>query len=77
MEFTLAKDLVIENSIFRKKNEHLTTYKSGGHAIQVDYFLVRKGDQTSCLDCKVVLGTEMPTQHRLLVLIFRMRMKIT
>ena len=42
LEFALAKDLVIENSIFRKKDEHLTTYKSGGHATQVDYFLVRK-----------------------------------
>ena len=28
------------------------------------------------MDCKVVLGTEMPTQHRLLVLVFRMRRKI-
>ena len=42
LEFALGKDLVIENSIFRKKDEHLTTYKSGGHATQVDYFLVRK-----------------------------------
>ena len=30
LEFALAKELVIENSIFRKKNEHLITYKSGG-----------------------------------------------
>ncbi|XP_057540590.1 uncharacterized protein LOC130818436 [Amaranthus tricolor] len=76
LEFALAKELVIENSIFRKKDEHLITYKSGDHEIQVDYFLVRKGDRASCLDCKVVLGTEMPTQHRLLVLYFRMRKKI-
>ena len=69
LDFTLAKDLVIANSIFRKKEEHLTTYKSGGHATQVDYFLVRKGDRASCLDCKVMLGTETPTQHRLLVLV--------
>ena len=77
LEFALAKDLVIANSIFRKKDEHLTTYKSDGHATQVDYFLVRKGDWASCLDRKVVLGIEMPTQHRLLVLVFRMRKKIT
>ena len=32
LEFFLAKSLVIANSIFRKKDEHLTTYKSGGHA---------------------------------------------
>ena len=76
LDFALAKDLVIANSIFRKKDEHLTTYKSGGHATQVDYFLVRKGDRASCLDCKVVLGTEMPTQHKILVLVFKMRKKI-
>ncbi|XP_057533559.1 uncharacterized protein LOC130811315 [Amaranthus tricolor] len=76
LEFALAKELVIANSIFRKKDEHLITYKSSGHATQVDYFLVRKGDRASCLDCKVVLGTEMSTQHRLLVLVFRMRKKI-
>ncbi|XP_057548018.1 uncharacterized protein LOC130826445 [Amaranthus tricolor] len=76
LEFALAKELVIENSIFRKKDEHLITYKNGGHATQIDYILVRKGDRASCLDCKVVLGTEMPTQHRLLVLVFRMRKKI-
>ncbi|XP_057529787.1 uncharacterized protein LOC130808326 [Amaranthus tricolor] len=52
LEFALAKDLVIANSIFRKKEEHLTTYKSSRHATQVDYFLVRKGDRPSCLDCK-------------------------
>ena len=61
LEFALAKDLLIANSIFRKKKEHLTIYKSGGHATQVDYFLVRKGDRASCLDCKVVMGTEMPS----------------
>ncbi|XP_057517809.1 uncharacterized protein LOC130798724 [Amaranthus tricolor] len=47
LEFVLAKELVIANSIFRKKDEHLITYKR-----------------------------RMSTQHRLLVLIFRMRKKI-
>ncbi|XP_057518485.1 uncharacterized protein LOC130799407 [Amaranthus tricolor] len=76
LEFALGKELVIANSIFRKKDEHLITYKSGRHATKVDYFLVRKGDRASFFDCKVVLGTEMPTQHRLLVLVFRIRKKI-
>ena len=76
LEFVLTKDLVIAKLIFRKKDKHLTTYKSDGHATQVDYFLVREGDRASCLDCKVVLGTEMPTQHKLLVLVCRIRKKI-
>ena len=75
-KFVLAKEMVIANSILRKKDEHLITYKSCGHATQIDYCLVRKSDRISCLDCKVVLGTEMPTQHRLLVLVFRMRKHI-
>ena len=54
----------------------MITYNSDGHATQVDYFVVRKVDQASCLDFKVVLGTEMPTQHKLLVLVYRMRKKI-
>ena len=32
LEFALAQELIIANSIFRKKDEHLITYKSGGHA---------------------------------------------
>ncbi|XP_057517882.1 uncharacterized protein LOC130798805 [Amaranthus tricolor] len=47
LEFALAKKLVIANLFFRKKDEHLITYKSIRHATQVDYFLVRKGDQAS------------------------------
>ncbi|XP_057518406.1 uncharacterized protein LOC130799322 [Amaranthus tricolor] len=43
-EFALAKKLVIANSIFRMKDEHLITYKSGRHAMQIDYCLVRKVD---------------------------------
>ena len=76
LHFSLAHDLVIENSIFRKKEEHLITYKSGGHATQIDYVLVRKGDRPLCRDCKVVLGMKMPAQYRLLVLVFRMRKKV-
>ena len=70
LHFALAHDLVIANSIFRKKEEHLITYKSGGHATQIDYALVRIRDRVSCRDYKVVLSTKMPTQHCLLVLVF-------
>ena len=70
LHFALAHDLFIANSIFRKKEEHLITYKSGGHATQIDYALVRIRDRVSCRDYKVVLSTKMPTQHCLLVLVF-------
>ena len=76
LQFSLARDLVIANSIFRKKEEHLITFKSGGHATQIDYAVVCKGDKALCRDCTVVLGTKMPTQHRLLMLVFKMRKEI-
>ena len=50
--------MVIANSIFRKKDEHLISYKSGGHATQVDYWLVRKRNRTSSLDSKEVLDRD-------------------
>ena len=61
LKFLLAKELVIAKSIFRKTSEHFITYKSGEYATQINYYLARKEERNSCLDCKVVLGTKMPT----------------
>lgn len=44
LEFAFAKKLDIGNLISRKKDEHLIIFKSSGHAIQIDYCLVCKGD---------------------------------
>ena len=70
LHFSLAHDLVIANSIFKKKEEHLITYKSVVHTTQIDYALVRRTDKVSSRDYKLVFGTKMPTQHRLFVLVF-------
>lgn len=75
-QFSLAHDLVIAYSIFKKKKEHLITYNSEGHATQIDYALVRKVDRPLCRDCKVVLGIKISAQHRLLLLVFSMRKKV-
>ncbi|EYC39922.1 hypothetical protein Y032_0636g936 [Ancylostoma ceylanicum] len=37
-----AADLAVVNTFFKKKNEHLITYCSGGRATQIDYILVRR-----------------------------------
>src|SRR5262249_47762436 len=59
---------VIANTYFKKRDEHLITYKSGVHKSQIDYFLIRKVDRVLCKDCKVIPGESLTPQHRILVM---------
>ena len=70
LESAVAYDLVVGNTHFHKKDNHLITYRSGGHSShgnssQIDYILVRKFKQIR--NIKVITGREVVTQHRLLV----------
>jgi len=51
----------------------LITFRSGSNASQIDFFLIRRVDRGSCIDCKVVPGESVVTQQRLLVLDVRIR----
>jgi len=42
LDFSSAFDLTIANTCFRKRDEHLITYKSGASCSQIDFFLIRK-----------------------------------
>ncbi|GMP99093.1 hypothetical protein CsSME_00046713 [Camellia sinensis var. sinensis] len=42
LDFTLASDLVVANTMYKKMEEHLITFRSGSVKSQIDYFLVRK-----------------------------------
>ena len=42
--------------MYKKREEHLITFKSGLVKSQIDYFLVRKVDCLKCNDCKVIPG---------------------
>ncbi|XP_063941325.1 uncharacterized protein LOC135149527 [Daucus carota subsp. sativus] len=53
LEFATAHDLVIVNSSFRKRDDNLITFRSGGHATQIDYLLIRSRDFRFCSYCKV------------------------
>ena len=44
-------------------------------ASQIDFFSTRRVDRDNCIDCKVVLSESVVTQHRLLVLDVRIRMR--
>ena len=68
LDFAVAFDLLVANSFFRKKEDHLVTYKSSSCKTQIDYFLTRKESRRSCKDCKVIPSEFLRTQHRLLVL---------
>jgi len=39
LDFIVAFDLTILNSIFKKKENHLVTFRSGSSKTQIDYFL--------------------------------------
>jgi len=64
----VAFDLVAANSFFKKKEDHLVTFKSSSCKTQIDYFLTRKENRRSCKDCKVIPSEFLGIQHRLLVL---------
>ena len=67
LEFATAHDLVIGNSLFKKPENHLVTYQSGGHHSQIDYILLRSCDMKHTRNIKVINSEECVSQHRLLV----------
>ena len=53
LEYTLAFDLLLGNTCFKKCDSHLITYKSGNIAMQIDFILCHNHAQT-CHRCKSV-----------------------
>ena len=68
IDFAILNDLVICNTIYRKRPEHLITYKSGNRSSQIDFILYRKRDQVEMQNCKVIPGDHVTTKHRLVIL---------
>uniref|UniRef100_A0A1S4CKI2 Craniofacial development protein 2-like n=1 Tax=Nicotiana tabacum TaxID=4097 RepID=A0A1S4CKI2_TOBAC len=54
LDFARAFDLVIANSSFPKKREHLVTFRSLVGETQIDYLLCRKFDRGLYMDYKVI-----------------------
>jgi hypothetical protein len=67
LNFALAYDLIVANTLFRKRVSHLVTFSSGQHCSQIDYILVRREDRHACLDYKVIPGECVVPQHKLVV----------
>ena len=72
LESAESLGLVLVNTCFEKKKEHLITYKSGGNETQIDYIMVRKEDFKKVKNCKVIPGEEVVTQHRLLCVVINL-----
>uniref|UniRef100_A0A1S3ZHN9 Craniofacial development protein 2-like n=1 Tax=Nicotiana tabacum TaxID=4097 RepID=A0A1S3ZHN9_TOBAC len=51
LDFARAFELVIVNSIFSKKEEHLITFRSMVAKTQIDYLLLLRCDKGLCEDC--------------------------
>ncbi|XP_070041221.1 uncharacterized protein [Nicotiana tomentosiformis] len=66
LDFDRAFDLVMANSSFPKKREHLVTFQSSVPETQIDYLLCRKSDKGLCTDCKVITSENLSTLHMLL-----------
>ena len=42
LEFAVAHNLVVSNSLFTKRESHLVTHQSGNNQSQIDYILVKR-----------------------------------
>uniref|UniRef100_A0A8I6YFU2 Reverse transcriptase domain-containing protein n=1 Tax=Hordeum vulgare subsp. vulgare TaxID=112509 RepID=A0A8I6YFU2_HORVV len=56
LSFALAYDMVVANTLFRKRESHLVTFSSGLHSSQIDFVLSRREDRRACIDCKAIPG---------------------
>jgi len=68
LDFAVAYELLVVNSFFKKKDDHLVTFRSGSLKTQIDYFLMRTDSRRFNKDCKVIPSKCLRTQHRLLAL---------
>jgi hypothetical protein len=76
LNFVLAYDLIIANTLFRKRVSHLVTFSSGHHCSQINLIPARREDRHTCLDCKVIPGECVIPQHKLVVADFRFRIRL-
>ncbi|KAJ4774896.1 Craniofacial development protein 2 [Rhynchospora pubera] len=71
LNLAIAYDLMIANTFFRKRQSHLVTFSSAQHFSHIDFVLARREDRRACMDCKVIPGECVVSQHKLVVADFR------
>jgi hypothetical protein len=75
LNFALAYDLFVTNTLFKKRVSHLVTFSSGQHCSQIDFILVRREDRHAYLDCKVIPRECVVPQHKLVVADFHFQVR--
>ena len=68
LDFATAHNLVLANTYYVKKDDHLITYASGDRRTQIDFWVVRQCDLRNIKDCKVIPGENCIPEHRPLLL---------
>ena len=58
LEFAFANKLVVRNTWFKKKLEHLDTYQSGKAATQIYFILYQPSFRKQVSNEKILLGEE-------------------
>jgi hypothetical protein len=76
LNFALAHDLIVANTLFRKRVSHLVTFSSGQHCSQIDFILTRREDMHACLDGKVIPRECDIPRHKLVVADFRFQVHL-
>jgi hypothetical protein len=76
LNFVLTYDLIIANTLSRKRVSHLVTFSSGQYCSQIDFILMRREDRHTCLDCKVIPGECVIPQYKLVVADFCFRIHL-
>ena len=54
LEFAQARDLVVANTWFTKKEKQMVTHESGGNRSMIGYILVRKRDMRRLTDATII-----------------------
>jgi hypothetical protein len=49
LNFVLAYNLIVANTLFRKRVSYLVTFSSGQHCSQINFILTRREDMHACL----------------------------
>ena len=67
LEFTIANDVHIGNTWFKKRDTHLITYRSGGGSTYINYIHYNKSFNSEVRNVKVIPTEECVKQHYMLV----------
>jgi hypothetical protein len=76
LNFVLAYELIVVNTLFRKRVSHLVTFSSGQHCSQINFILTRREGSHACLDCKVIHVESVVPQHKFVVADFCFRVHL-